>query len=361
MLARLEKEQIKPSPEADRVTLIRRVTLDLIGLPPTPAEIEAFLDDKRPDAYERLVDRSLDSPHYGERWGRHWLDVARYADSNGYSIDAPRTIWKYRDWVINAFNKDMPFDQFTIEQLAGDMLPQATVDQKIATGFHRNTMINEEGGIDKEQFRIESIIDRVNTTGTAFLGLTVGCCQCHDHKFDPLLQKEYYRFFAFFNNADEPTLDLAGPTEAAKREAIREKIKKAEADLKQYIDSLSPEEAAWEKALTPDEVAQLKPEITAILETPPSKRTDKQKRDLASVFRGDNPEFKKQRSRIAKLEKQEKDVSKSATTMVMQERDKPRESYLFIKGDFTRHGETVSPGVRSGFAVVGNRLDADAA
>ncbi len=170
------RERIAPSPQADRVTLIRRLYLDLIGLPPTPAEVDAFVADSRPDAYERVVDHLLDSPHYGERFGRDWLDIARYADSNGYSIDAARGIWPYRDWVINAFNSDMPFDRFTIEQLAGDLLPNATMSQKVATGFHRNTPINEEGGIDLEQFRIDSIIDRINTTGTAFLGLTVGCC-----------------------------------------------------------------------------------------------------------------------------------------------------------------------------------------
>ena len=208
ILARLEKEGFDPAPEADRVTLLRRLTMDLIGLPPTPEEVDAFVNDQGADAYERAVDRLLASPHFGERWGRHWLDLARYADSNGYSVDAPRSIWPYRDWVLHALNSDMPFDQFTIEQLAGDLLPKATVEDKIATGFHRNTQINEEGGVDKEQFRIESVIDRVNTTGAVWLGLTVGCCQCHNHKFDPLSQREYFQLFAFFNNQDEPNLAL---------------------------------------------------------------------------------------------------------------------------------------------------------
>ena len=152
-----------------------------------------------------MVDRLLASPHYGERWGRHWLDVARYADSDGYTIDAPRQIWKYRDWVINALNHDMPFDQFAIEQIAGDMLPNPTVDQLIATGFHRNTSSNYEGGIDFEQYRVEAVVDRVSTTGAAFLGLTLGCARCHDHKFDPVSQKEFYQVFAYFNNVDEIT------------------------------------------------------------------------------------------------------------------------------------------------------------
>src|SRR5262249_22615765 len=154
-----------------------------------PQEIDDFVNDARPDAYERLVERLLASPHYGERWGRQWLDVAPYAHSHGYSIDAPRQIWEYPDWVIDAFNPDPPYDRFAVEQLAGDLLPNATVEQKVATGFHRNTQINQEGGIDVEQFRVESVVDRVNTTGSAFLGLTVGCCQCHDHKFDPITQK----------------------------------------------------------------------------------------------------------------------------------------------------------------------------
>ena len=155
-----------------------------------------------------MVDRLLRSPHYGERWGRWWLDQARYADSNGYSIDSPRSIWKYRDWVIDALNADLPFDQFTIEQLAGDLLPEATVAQQVATGFHRNTQINQEGGIDKEQFRVDSVFDRVATTGTVWLGLTIGCAQCHDHKFDPITQQEFYQLFAFFNNQDEPTIKV---------------------------------------------------------------------------------------------------------------------------------------------------------
>jgi hypothetical protein len=209
--ARLLEEAVPPSPVAELTTLIRRVSLDLTGLPPTPAQVDAFLQASHvaPDAaYLELVDELLRSPHYGERWGRWWLDQARYADSNGYSIDAPRQIWKYRDWVVEALNADMPFDRFTIEQLAGDLLPDATESQRIATGFHRNTQINEEGGIDKEQFRIDSVFDRVATTGTVWLGLTVGCAQCHDHKFDPIEQKEFYQLFAFFNNQDEPSMKV---------------------------------------------------------------------------------------------------------------------------------------------------------
>ncbi len=203
---RLEHEGLQLSPRAERATLLRRLALDLTGLPPSPEAIDAFVQDPRPDAYERQVDRLLSSPRYGERWGRHWLDLARYADSNGYSVDSPRTMWPYRDWVIDSLNADLPFDRFSIEQLAGDLLAKPTQAQRIATGFHRNTQINQEGGIDKEQFRIESIVDRVNTTGSVWLGLTVGCCQCHNHKFDPISQREYYQLFAFFNTQDEPRL-----------------------------------------------------------------------------------------------------------------------------------------------------------
>ena len=231
ILARLEAEGLNPSPQAHRYTLIRRVSLDLIGLPPTPAEADAFVNDPAPDAYERLVDRLLASPHYGERWARRWLDLARYADTNGFEKDRPRSIWPYRDWVINALNADMPFDQFTIEQLAGDMLPGATPSQRIATGFHRNTMLNEEGGIDPLEYRFRSVIDRNNTTGTTWLGLTVGCAQCHTHKFDPITQTEYYRLMAFLNNADEPQLEVPDPEIASRRAGIEAKIAALTAQL----------------------------------------------------------------------------------------------------------------------------------
>ena len=217
--ARLVAEGLEPSPPADRATLARRVHLDLLGLPPTPAEADAFVDDQRPDAYEKLVDRLLDSPRYGERWARRWLDLARYADTNGYEKDRNRTIWPYRDWVIRALNADMRFDQFTIEQLAGDMLPNATPSQRIATGFHRNTMLNEEGGIDPVEFRFHSMTDRVATTGTVFLGLTMGCAQCHTHKFDPITHGDYYEFMAFLNNADEPDYFIPDALKLAQHES----------------------------------------------------------------------------------------------------------------------------------------------
>ena len=231
VLARLEREGLTPSPEADRATLIRRLCLDLIGLPPTIAEVDAFEADRSPIAYEKIVDRLLASPHYGERWARRWLDGARYADTNGYEKDRERSIWPYRDWVIRALNADLPFDRFTVEQLAGDLLPGSTVEQKVATGFHRNTMINEEGGIDVEEFRFASLVDRVATTGAVWLGLTVQCAQCHTHKFDPITQREYYRFLAFFDNVDEPELDLADPAIMARQADQSRKIAAMEASL----------------------------------------------------------------------------------------------------------------------------------
>ncbi|WZO99965.1 PSD1 and planctomycete cytochrome C domain-containing protein [Isosphaeraceae bacterium EP7] len=224
ILARLEKEGLAPSPEAPRAALIRRLSLDLIGLPPTVEEVDAFVADVTPNAYERLVDRLLASPNYGERWGRLWLDRARYADTNGYEKDRDRPIWPYRDWVVNALNADMPFDQFTVEQIAGDMLPGADVSQKVATGFHRNTMTNEEGGIDVEEFRFASIVDRVATTGTVWLGMTIQCAQCHTHKYDPITHREYYSFFALLNNVDEPEEVLPDPAVSARRAAIGREI-----------------------------------------------------------------------------------------------------------------------------------------
>ena len=231
VLARLEAAGLAPSPEADKYTLVRRLYLDLIGLPPTPEEADAFAKDASPEAYEKLVDRLIASPRYGERWARRWLDLARYADTNGYEKDRERSIWPYRDWVIKALNDGMPFDQFTVEQLAGDLLPKPTREQLIATGFHRNTMLNEEGGIDPLEFRFHAMADRVGTTGTAWLGLTVACAQCHTHKYDPITHHEYYGMMAFLNNADEPELDLPAPDAAAQEKTRKEKLAKLIAAL----------------------------------------------------------------------------------------------------------------------------------
>ncbi len=237
VLARLDREGLTPSHPADRLTLVRRLYLDLIGLLPTPEEADAFVQDERPEAYAELVDHLLSSPHYGERWARRWLDLARYADTNGYEKDRPRSMWPYRDWVIRALNADMPFDRFTIEQIAGDMLPAADLDSRTATGFHRNTMINEEGGIDVEEFRFHAMVDRVATTGVVWLGLTIGCAQCHSHKFDPISQQEYYRLFALLNNADEPELAVPQAKITAERERIEAEIIKLRETARAHFDA----------------------------------------------------------------------------------------------------------------------------
>jgi mono/diheme cytochrome c family protein len=249
ILARLEQEGLAPEGEADRATLLRRVSLDLIGLPPAPAEVDAFIADRAPDAYERLVDRLLASPHYGERWARPWLDLARYADTQGYEKDNRRSQWPYRDWVIEAFNSDMPFDEFTIEQLAGDMLPNATRSQQIATGFHRNTMINEEGGVDAEEMRWNSLVDRVGTTAEVWLGSTMQCAQCHNHKYDPFLQREFYQLLAFFDHADEPLLTLAEERDEATKIRLQGEIAALKQALAAAAAKLGPEQAAWEAGL----------------------------------------------------------------------------------------------------------------
>ncbi len=235
VLANLEKQKLTPSVEADRSTLLRRLSLDLTGLPPTPAEVDAFLADKTDGAYERVVDRLLTSPHYGERWGRHWLDQARFADTDGYEKDKARPdAWRYRDWVIDAFNHDMPFDQFTIEQLAGDLLPDRTSMQLLATAFHRQTLTNTEGGADQEEFRVAAVVDRVNTTGAVWLGLTLGCAQCHSHKYDPISQREYYQIFAFFNGSDETNTEVpisdAAVTKYAEQKAAFDQRRQAVVD-----------------------------------------------------------------------------------------------------------------------------------
>jgi hypothetical protein len=255
VLARLEKEGLALSPEADRVTLLRRLSLDLTGLPPTVKEIDDFLADKGDRAYEKAVERLLASPHYGERWGRLWLDAARYADSDGFEKDKPRFVWAYRDWVVNALNRDLPYDQFIIQQIAGDMLPGATQDQVTATGYLRNSMINEEGGIDPEQFRMEAMFDRMDAIGKGILGLTIQCAQCHSHKFDPLKQAEYYRLFAFLNTCDEANVAVYTPDEQMKRADLFRQIHEIEAGLKHREPKWPELMAAWERQVRDNQPA----------------------------------------------------------------------------------------------------------
>ncbi|MFI4876910.1 MAG: DUF1553 domain-containing protein, partial [Blastopirellula sp. JB062] len=247
LLEKLHERQLAPAPEADRATLLRRVSLAITGLPPTIDEVDAFVNDADPDAYEKVVDRLLADSAYGERWARPWLDIARYADSAGYAQDPQRSIWQYRDWVIRSLNANQPFDQFTIEQLAGDLLPEPTESQLIATAFHRNTMTNSEGGTNDEEFRNAAVVDRVNTTLQAWMGLTMECAQCHTHKYDPITHEEYFRFFAIFNQSadadrgdEAPNHDTWSESQLAKKSDLSEKLEKAKAALKKLEEQPSP-------------------------------------------------------------------------------------------------------------------------
>jgi hypothetical protein len=258
ILARLEREGLKPSPPAEKATLLRRLTYDLTGLPPAPGEVDAFLADRSPDAYEKRVDALLRSSHHGERMAMPWLDSARYGDTHGYHIDNYREMWPWRDWVINAFNRNLPFDQFIVEQLAGDLLPNATRDQQIATGFNRNHMINFEGGAIADEYQVEYVMDRVDATATTFLGLTMACARCHSHKFDPISHREFYQFFAFFNSVPElgldgkagnakPFLKLPSPAQQARLDELAAAIKAKESALAD--DVVAPLQSDWEKTL----------------------------------------------------------------------------------------------------------------
>ncbi|HEX3151006.1 MAG TPA: DUF1553 domain-containing protein [Gemmataceae bacterium] len=271
ILARLEQAGLKPSPETDRATLIRRMSFDLTGLPPTPAEVDAFVADTSPDAVERLADRLLASPRFGERMAWRWMEAARYADTNGYQTDAGRDMWRWRDWVIEAYNRNLPFDQFTIEQLAGDLLPGATLDQRIATGFNRNHRGNAEGGVVPEEYAVEYVADRVETTSTVWLGLTLGCARCHDHKFDPFSQREFYQLFAYFNNVPEsghavkygnspPFIKAPTPEQARRLERLTDDVATLERTLSARRNEEDDAQARWEKTVKPAELPDWSPD-----------------------------------------------------------------------------------------------------
>jgi hypothetical protein len=323
ILAKLEAEGIKPSPEADRATLLRRVSLDLTGLPPTPEELNDFLGDRSSKAYEKVVDRLLASPHYGERWGRRWLDLARYADSDGYTIDDPRHMWPYRDWVIEALNRDLPFDQFTIEQIAGDLLPNPTQAQLIATGFHRNTPSNYEGGIDHEQYRVEAVADRVATTGAVFLGLTLGCARCHDHKYDPIQQKEFYQLFAYFNSTDAITKESERPQH--NRPKLELPTPEQEPAAKQYRNDLFELNDTIAERLS-----QLVARPGASADVPANAPVE------------EDEELRKLLAERRRLRANPPVVN---YTLITRELPQPRETYVHLGGDFLRKGMPVKPGV----------------
>jgi len=367
VLAKLDAEGIAPSPEAAKATLIRRVSLDLTGLPPTPQETAEFVNDTRADAYERLVDRLLASPHYGEKWARWWLDLARYADSDGYEKDRSRPwAWRWRQWVIEALNRDMPYDEFTIEQLAGDLLPNRTLETVVATGFNRNTLTNREGGTDPEQFRDEQVLDRTATLGTVWLGLTVGCAQCHDHKYDPIKQKEFYQLSAFFNTQEEVNITAPLPGEIGPYLAARpEYEQKRQSLLDEY--RIPQVEDEWEDKLR---YAALHPgehedwtfaygEFThgvdnarKVLFMDPAKRSEVQKTTLVDYFLGSCGNlFPKAycnsfnlgdlRKKLGELNARTAQVSYAP---VLLENDTPPKTYVHIKGDWTRRGDEVGPG-----------------
>ncbi len=345
ILARLEKEKIAPSPAADRATYIRRLSFDLLGLPPTAAEVQAFVEDASSNAYEKLVDRLLASPHYGERWGRHWLDLARYADSDGYEADRPRVYaFRYRDWVIDAFNRDMPFDQFALEQLAGDLLPGATLAQKTATGFHRNTLTNKEGGTDKEQFRVEAVFDRVHTTFKIFFGLTMNCSQCHDHKYDQLSQREFYQAFAFFNSDDE--IDIPSPLKedtlvfTKAKAASDKKIKEFQAKIDDFKKSAFAKLPAWEKKLKAEDRAKLPAAILKELGKPVTERGAKFPEEVVDYLAKLDANVIEWTKGIADLNKKPPTPAFVATLGV----GKGRKTHVMIRGDFLRLGVEVSPG-----------------
>lgn len=317
VLARLEHEGLQPNEPADRYSLLRRVSLDLRGLPPAPQEVDAFINDPSPNAYENAVDRFLSDPAYGERWARMWLDQARYADSAGYGSDPLRTIWRYRDWVIDAFNRNLPYDQFTIEQIAGDLLPNPTLDQKMATAFHRNTMTNTEGGTDREEFRVAAVKDRVDTTFQVWMGLTMGCAKCHNHKYEPITQVDYYRFFAFFNQTADADRADETPVIPAAPEEVQEKLRQIDAEIavwKRQLETPTPQLVAarvLQRSLVPVEIVPIISEIV---------RLDKSRPKIPTL-----------------------------PIMVELPPDKRRPTHVMIKGNFLNLGDQVDPGIPAVF------------
>ncbi len=378
VLSKLEAEGIAPSPEVERSTLIRRASLDLTGLPPSPEEVASFVKDPRPDAYEHVVDRLLRSEHYGEKWARHWLDLARYADSDGFEKDNLRPdAWKWRDWVIRAINNGMPFDRFTIEQMAGDLLPNATLAQKLATGFHRNTLTNREGGVNREEFRVEQVIDRASTVGTVWLGLTVGCARCHDHKYDPISQREFYQLTAFFNSAGEANIEAPLPGElAAYLQRQPDCEAKRGALLAEYnAAGLQPD---WERKMLlaaghpgVDTLYDVSWDIFGLyvdggqeqMRIPAAQRSAKWNAKITDFFIGnysrvatkqelEKLKFKELNEKLRQLKAGCQDLSEAQT---LAERPEPRKSHILVRGDFRQPGIEVQP---AGLAVL-NPMPAD--
>ena len=366
VLAKLESKGVRPSPEASKLTLLRRLSLDLVGLPPTWEEAEAFLDDRTPDAYERAVDRLLESEHYGEKWARHWLDLARYADSDGYEKDLGRPFaWRWRNWVIDALNRDMPFDEFTTLQLAADLLEHATPDQLAATGFHRNTLRNREGGTIYDQSRFEETLDRANTVATTWLALTVECAQCHDHKYDPITQKDFYSLYAYFDNVEDVHIDAPlpgemGPYLRRRAEYVR---KRQELLDDHHVPELQPE---WERQmkiagenpgkrtdwdLCYDVLFQMTDNGWHILNKDPAERTFRERETLTDYFidwyytvvpkeRIEELRFNELRGKLKELKSSYPQLSEAR---IIRERRAPGETFLRVRGQWDRNGIRVEP------------------
>jgi mono/diheme cytochrome c family protein len=368
VLARLEKENVAPSADADRDTLLRRVSLDITGLPPTPQETAAFLADTRADAYSREVDRLLASPHYGEKWARYWLDLAHYADSDGFEKDLVRPwSWRYRDWVIDAYNRDLPYDRFVTLQIAGDELPGATPEDRVATGFYRNTMTNREAGVDRTEARFDQLIDRVGTTGTVFLGITVRCSQCHDHKYDPIKQRDFYKMLAYFNASDEADIDAPLPGEMGPflrarpdYETNRAKIladygiadlqKQWEQDIRSAMDAPG-KLLDWDFRVT--EIRAGFDHADRILRTLPAKRTQQETKRLTGAFLhspgprigADKDLSAKVKEARDKLDELDKSFPAPSMAYVMEERGGYGPAHIALRGDYKNPGAEVAPGV----------------
>ena len=362
VLRQIEQAKLQPSPRADEATLLRRAYLDLVGLPPSVEAIDVFLASDAADKFERVVDELLASPQYGIRWARPWLDAARYADSNGYQADQYRSVWPYRDWVINAMNADMPFDRFTLEQIAGDLLPEATMAQRIATGFHRLTTCNVEAGVDPEENRTNQIIDRVNTTGTVWLGTTIECAQCHNHKYDPFTQKDYYQLFAYFNNTplevegNGVTYNFTGPRmslpltdEQAKQKAdLTAKVAAAKLEFTRLADARLQGLADWVQQVSAtandsraSQTEALPKPIAKAVATPAERRTKQAQKALEDYFADLDPKVKKARAGLSSLRKQLAAIA-PITALVMVEEEKARATAIFGRGSFKNRGEGVS-------------------
>ena len=344
ILSRLDREGLRPTAEADRYTLLRRVSLDLTGLPPSPEESDQFVNDSTPDAFEQAVERLLARTSYGERWAAVWLDLARYGDSQGYIHDPARTIWRWRDWLIEALNQNLPYDQFTIEMLAGDLLPEPTVSQQIATGFHRNTTNNTEGGSNGEEYRHASVVDRVNTTMQVWMGSTIACAQCHTHKYDPFTQKEYYQLFAIFNatednNSEAPILDVARVGRDQEFVRLRARAADARARLQEAAQRVDRHRAEWETTVDP---GTLPKEIAEVLAVPGDQRKPEQTERLATYHRTLSRSWSVLNEEAAAVAR---DLDLVSTTTLVMKEIAPRPTHVAIRGEFMNRGDAVGPGI----------------